>query len=208
MSKAIHQYLDELIKSVGGANPPIDCTILLRLYQQRDYPAMLGWIKNSMHLNIGVGLRIVDASEASPPMWIEMPKPMPRYGSLEFYRARVIVNVRRDILATKPFTFVVAGFAHELSHVVLSSTGNRLQNDEKAVDLTAMVLGYQRFISDAEVTRTEGTLASVLLTLLLLPFGLFFWAGTRTQKFRLGYLTSAEAIVGLQYLAQIEHGLS
>jgi hypothetical protein len=208
MSNAIHQYLDELIKSIGGVNPPIDYAILLKLYERRDYPAMLGWIKNSMYLNIGVALRIVNGSETSAPMWIEMPNPMPRYGSVEFRRARVVVNARRDILETKPFAFVVAGFAHELSHVVLCSTGHRLQRNEKAVDLTAMVLGYQRFISDAEVTKTEGALSSALLMLLLLPFGLFFWAGTRTEKLRIGYLTSSEAIDGLQYLARIEHGLS
>jgi hypothetical protein len=90
---------------------------------------MLGWIKNSMSLKLGVGLRIVDRPETSPPMWIELPDPMPAFGTAEFNETRVIVNARRDILETKPFPWVVAGFAHELSHVVLFSIGHRLQDD-------------------------------------------------------------------------------
>ena len=166
---------------------------------------MLGWIKNSMRLNLRVGLRIVDRPETSPPMWIETPKAMPIYGTAEFNNVRAIVNVRRDILETKPFPWIVAGFAHELSHVVLFSMGHELQHDEKAVDLTAMILGYRRYISDAEVTKTKGALLSTLLMLLLLPFGIMFWAGTQKEKWRLGYLTSAEALAASQYLAKIEH---
>jgi hypothetical protein len=43
-----------------------------------------------------------------------------------------------------------------VSHVVLFSIGHRLQDDEKAVDLTAMILGYQYDICDAEFTETKG----------------------------------------------------
>jgi hypothetical protein len=163
---------------------------------------MLGWIKNSMRLDLRVGLRIVDAPESSPPMWIEAPQPMPTYGSAEFRRTRVIVNARRDVLESKSFVCVVAGFSHELSHVVLFATGHRLQHDEKAVDLTAMVLGYQSFIADAEVTKREGALLSILLMLLLLPFGVLFWRGASTRTWRLGYLTRAEASAARRHLAE------
>jgi hypothetical protein len=126
-------------------------------------------------------------------MWIETPKAMPIYGTAEFRRIRVVVNARRDILQTKPFACVVAGFAHELCHVVLFATGHKLQNEEKAVDLTAMILGYENFIADAEVVRREGTVLSILLMLLLLPFGIGFWRGTSKKTWRLGYLTRVEA---------------
>jgi hypothetical protein len=127
-------------------------------------------------------------------MWVEIPEPMPAFGTEEFKQTRVIVNARRDILETKPFDWVVAGFAHELSHVVLSSVGHRLQHDEKAVDLTAMILGYQRYIGDAEVTETK---LSWPLTLL---FGVMYW---QEEKWRLGYLTSTEGLAACQYLAKI-----
>src|SRR5262249_14802661 len=120
----IREYLDELIKSFAPC-PPIRPSALKTLYDRKDYPAMLGWIKDSMNLNLEVGLRIVDRPKTSPPMWIELPERMPTVGTAAFNQTRVIVNARRDILNTKPFSWVVAGFAHELSHVVLSSVGHR-----------------------------------------------------------------------------------
>ena len=163
---------------------------------------MLGWIKNSMRLDLSVGLRIVDLAKPSAPMWVETPKHMPSYGTREFRNTRVIVNVRRDLLETKPFGWVVAGFAHELSHVVLFSIGHSLQHEEKAVDLTAMILGYPTFVESAEITVTKGRLGSILIALLLAPLGIFFWRGTSTQTTRLGYLTKSEASFARNLLAR------
>lgn len=202
MSYLIRDYLDELLNSLAPT-PPIDSSVLKALYDRKDYAAMLGWIKNSMRLDLRVGLRIVDAPETSPPMWVELPQPMPIYGAAEFRRARVVVNARRDVLETKSFVCVVAGFSHELSHVVLSAMGHRLQHEEKAVDLTAMILGYQSFIGDAEVTKLDGLIWSLLLMVLLLPTGLLFWRGS-TKTWRLGYLTRAEATAALHHLMQVQ----
>ncbi len=202
MSELIRDYLDELLNSLGGASPPIDSSVLKSLYGRKDYAAMLGWIKNSMRLDLRVGLRIVDAPEPSPPMWIEMPPSMPAYGGAEFRTTRVIVNARRDALEAKSFVWVVAGFSHELSHVVLFAIRHRLQHDEKAVDLTAMILGYQGFIGDAEITRWEGLVWSILLAIALLPLGVLFWRGPSRKTWRLGYLSRAEAAAARQYLAQ------
>ena len=54
--------------------------------------------------------------------------------------------------------------------MVLSVIAHRLQHDERAVDLTAMALGYYIFVGDAEVTRSEGLFWSIALAALLLPF--------------------------------------
>jgi hypothetical protein len=179
---------------------------LQRLYDRKDYAAMLGWIKNSMRLDLRVGFRIVDSSEPSAPMWIETPKRMPSYGTSEFRSTRVVVSARRDLLETKPFGWVVAGFAHELSHVVLFSIGHPLQHEEKAVDLTAMVLGYRTFVESAELTVTKGRVGSILLALLLAPLGVLFWAGTSSRTTRLGYLTKSEAVFARNLLAGLpEH---
>ncbi|MGD0184295.1 MAG: hypothetical protein ABSC25_03490 [Roseiarcus sp.] len=202
MSELIRDYLDELLNSLGGASPPIDPSVLKSLYGRRDYAAMLGWIKNSMRLDLRVGLRIVDAPEPSPPMWIETPQPMPAYGAAGFRNARVIVNARRDALEAKSFVWVVAGFSHELSHVVLFAIGHRLQRDEKAVDLTAMILGYPSFVGAAEIARSQGLVWSILLAIALLPAGVLFWRGPPRKTWRLGYLTRAEAAAARDYLAQ------
>jgi hypothetical protein len=191
----IREYLDELIKSFALC-PPIRPHALRTLYNRKDYPAMLGWIKDSMRLDLQVGLRMVDdRPKKSPPLWIELPERMPTVGTVGFKQTSVTVNVRRDILKTKPFSWVVAGFAHELSHVVLSSVGHRLQHDEKAVELTAMILGYQRYIGDAEVTDTKFSWSLMLL------FGVMSW---QEETWRLGYLTSNEARAARKYLAKIE----
>jgi hypothetical protein len=138
---------------------------------------MLGWIKNSMNLNLRVGLRIVNSSEDPHPMWIETPKPMPTFGTTAFRNIRVIVNARRDWIESSPFGWVVAGFAHELAHVVLFSIGHPLQLEEKAVDLTAMLLGFQKFITSADRIQ-------------------------RDRRQRLGYLTSFEAEFAYKQLSQ------
>ena len=193
MSELVRNHLVQLLNSLGSPTPPIDPAMLRTLYGRQDYAAMLGWIKNSMRLDLRVGLRIVASAEPSAPMWIETPKHMPAYGTREFRNTRVVVNVRRDLLETKPFGWVVAGFAHELSHVVLFSIGHPLQHEEKAVDLTAMILGYRAFVESAEVTVTKGRLGSAIMALLLLPLGIIFWAGTSRRTTRLGYLTKSEA---------------
>ena len=202
MSQLICDYLDELSHSLGGATPPVDPSVLKRLYDRHDYPAMLGWIKSSMRLDLRVGLRIVDLPTASSPMWVELPVPMPTYGSPNFRATRVVVNARATDLADRSFVWVVAGFAHELAHVVLSAIAHRLQHDERAVDLTAMALGYQTFVGDAEITRSEGLFWSIALAALLLPFGMVFWRPPRRRTLRLGYLTRSEAAAARQYLAE------
>jgi Zn-dependent protease len=163
---------------------------------------MLGWIKQSMQLSLRVGLRIVEQREPSPPMWIELPSTMPRFGSEEFRGLRVVVNARAEDLAHRSFVWVVAGFAHELAHAVLAAIGHRLQSDERAVDLTAMALGYQAFVGDAEVTRLEGLGLSVALAALLAPFGVIYWRPPRRRTLRLGYLTRREADAARWHLAQ------
>ena len=177
-TKLIKSYIDELLQSFGRVTPPVNADTLARLHGRKDYAAMLGWIKNSMGLDLRVGLRIVDSIGPSAPMWIETPRPMPAYGTEQFRRVRVIVNAWRDVLETKPFGWIVAGFAHELSHVVLFATGHALQHEEKAVDLTAMILGFQNFVVEAEKIEAN-------------------------RKEWFGYLTTGERQFARQYLRQV-----
>jgi hypothetical protein len=135
-----------------------------------------------MHLDLQVSLRIAEiGGKERPPMWIETPNAMPPYGTAAFRRTRVWIYIRRDILNGKPFEWLVAGIAHELSHVVLFSIGHPLQHNEKAVDLTAMILGYQNFVVNAERTGIRGGGLGVLASLVLLPFGILFSQGRRVS---------------------------
>ncbi len=200
MSQLVCDYIDELCASLGAA-PPIDPAVLQSLYDRRDFAAMLGWIKTSMRLDLRVGLRIVERPETPTPMWVELPPSMPALGSPAFRGLRVVVNAQSEELDRRSFVWVVAGFAHELAHVALAAIGHRLREDERAVDLTATALGYQDFVGAAEVTRRVGLGWSILLTALLLPFGLVIWAGPARQTLRLGYLTRSEADAARRYLA-------
>ncbi len=177
MATLIRGYLNELTRSLRRIAEPIDDTILRDLYVDKNYPGMLGWIKKSMHLDLRVGLRITERRNGNASMWIETPTSMPPYGTEDFRRTQVIVNARHDVLQTQPFQWIVAGFAHELAHVVLFSIGHPLQNEEKAVDLTAMILGYGDFIVASEQQTTTRT-GSYWRTALGLPFGVLYLPGS------------------------------
>ena len=62
----IREYLDELIRSFARV-APIDPSALKTLYDRKNYPAMLGWMKDSMRLDLQVGLRIVDDRPKTSP---------------------------------------------------------------------------------------------------------------------------------------------
>src|SRR5215475_7494508 len=71
----IRRQLDSLLRSFGKVAPPVRAGTLELLYAEQNFAGMLGWIKNSLRLELGVGLRIISQPEASaPPMWIEVPK--------------------------------------------------------------------------------------------------------------------------------------
>jgi hypothetical protein len=198
----LEDEIKQLVTSLGTVVPPIDAPELRQLHRQADYPRMLGWIKNSMRLDLRVGLRIVNVPGAETPMWIETPNPMPAFGSEAFRQTRVIVNVRREVLEKDPFEWIVAGFAHELSHVVLFAIHHPLQHSERAVDLTSMILGYRNFVTRTDRTQIQGGALAIALSLLLLRFG-FVYIPARTRS-SLGYLTKDEKRYASRHLARIE----
>ena len=194
--------IELLVNSLGRVTPPIDPTQLKKLHDQADFPRMLGWIKNSMRLDLRVGIRIVDSGPDRTPMWIETPRAMAPFGTEEFRRTRVIVNVRKDVLDRYPFEWIVAGFAHELAHVVLFATGHPLQHSERAVDLAAMIAGYRNFVIKTDNTKIHGGVFAVTFAMLALPLGLLFIPGH--TKSSLGYLTRGEKRTARSILEKIE----
>jgi hypothetical protein len=69
--------MDDLLKSIGGAIPAVKPDVLLALHSKKDFPKMLGWIKNAMRLECKVGLKLVDTIEGGNPMQIQYTVPMP-----------------------------------------------------------------------------------------------------------------------------------
>ena len=84
MTTSIRDYLDELIKSLHRVAVPIDDTILRDLYMDKNYAAMLGWVKRSMRLDLRVGLRVTQQGNGKAPMWVGRPLPCRRTAPISF----------------------------------------------------------------------------------------------------------------------------
>jgi hypothetical protein len=83
------------------------------------------------------------------PAWIRLPEKVPYYGTDAFKEMKAdmfIVKEFAQAASCNQFAIVVA---HEFSHVVLDAIGHPLRKDEKAVDLTAMLLGFSYCIAQA-----------------------------------------------------------
>jgi hypothetical protein len=198
----LNKEIEVLLGSMGGVRSPIDPTQLKKLYDQADFPSMLGWIKNSMRLDLRVGMRVVDSGPERTPMWIEMPKVIAPYGTEEFRRTRVIVNVQKRVLNNYAFEWIVAGFAHELAHAVLASIGHPPPHNERAVDLAAMIAGYRNFAVKTNTNEIHGGAAAVIFAIFAPFLGLLFIPGHSSSS--LGYLTRGEKKAACRYLEKLE----
>ena len=122
---------------------------LQALHASRDHKGMVRVIKRAM--NVETDVRVVwvakgeaeDAKIKHAPAWIRLPSEMPPYGSEAFRQLRIDIFLRKSFLEQSPFDEVSMGIAHELSHLVLDSIKHPLRRCEKAVDLTAMMLGFR-----------------------------------------------------------------
>lgn len=145
----VGEYLTDLLRPLRNhLRRPIAARELKPLYYAGDYEGMIRYVQHSMHLDLNIKLNVVD--DGAAPLWVQMPAAMPPYGTSAFRNTTAQVFVRRDILQRRPFSWTVFGIAHELSHIVLNSINHPLRQEEKAVDLTAMIFGYQNFAWSAE----------------------------------------------------------
>jgi hypothetical protein len=117
----------------------------------------------------------------------------PRIGTKEFNNFRVVVNAQRAFINTASFDWIVAGFAHELSHIVLCSMDHELQEVEKAVDLTSMILGFEVFFVNAKRSTSETTWQAG-------------YSKTSIKTEWLGYLTIPEREFARSYLKKVRTG--
>ncbi len=101
--------------------------------------------------------------------------------------------MQRNFLTHAPFATVVLMMAHELAHVILEATGHPLRRQERAVDVTAMALGFAEYYERGTSyrmpysqldAREDGWLAPVNWLASILPF----------TTHRCGYLTKREVL--------------
>jgi hypothetical protein len=145
-TEKIRSYLNQLRGSLGAARAPVAPGRLREQYDAQDYTAMVKTIRDGMSLDLRVRVGLVtEGGIEKAPAWVEYPKPLPRFGTDAFKKTLVTVFLRKSFLAENDFESVVMAIAHELAHIVLFGIGHPLEEDEIAVDLTAMLLGYREF---------------------------------------------------------------
>jgi hypothetical protein len=128
--------------------PSIPVRELTSLHTARDYEGMVRLIKKTMKVEVRLVVAWVNGggppAMKDAPAWIQLPPNMPFYGSKAFRELKITMFIRKSFLEESKFDQAAIAIAHELSHVVLESIGHPLRGCEKAVDLTAMLLGFCR----------------------------------------------------------------
>jgi hypothetical protein len=140
----VKTYLDRLRKALPYV-PPIPIAKIKALHKKGDLGGLVRLIRDTMNVNVHLALHWT--SEQSPtnpnaPAWIERPQNMPYYGTPAFKEITAHMFIRKDFARTTTYAQFAIAVAHEFSHVILDSINHSLRKEEKAVDLTAMLLGF------------------------------------------------------------------
>lgn len=174
-AKQIESYLSQLRQTVPQV-PPVSVDGLKALHRRRDYEGMVRLIRRTMNLDVKLKVGWVNSGgpkgSEQAPAWVQMPEIMPFYGTPEFKRLTLTMFIRKSFLECSSYAHATITIAHELSHVVLDSIRHPLRREEKAVDLTAMLLGFGYLYRRAAITKTV--------------------YHDRTEVTRLGYLSETE----------------
>jgi hypothetical protein len=149
----IQEYVHELIRALGGARKPVPPDELRRLYEAKNFAQMVWYIRDQMQLSeLRMPVHLVRSGGHPDPAWIAIPGALRNYNPTMLRRGNIPIRVylRQEYLSY-PMEFLAALIAHEMSHVVLAKHRHPLQTSEEAVDLTAMILGYRKFLIQGKI---------------------------------------------------------
>jgi hypothetical protein len=155
----VKAYIDQLRRTLPYV-PPLPVEAIKALHRKRDFGGIVRLIRSTM--NVGVNLRLHWTSDApkgseNARAWIMLPEKMPHYGTSAFKKLQLDIFILKSTRDKSTYDEFAITVAHELSHVVLESIEHPLRNEEKAVDLTAMILGFSYlYRSAAHTVRTVG----------------------------------------------------
>jgi len=148
----VKSYLDQL-KRVLPCVPPISKGPLKALHAAQSYKGMVQLIKKAMNIEDVTFLvswvpegAAQQSQQKDAPAWVQLPRlpdKLPFYGTKAFKETSLKIFFRKPFLERHTYDQVAIVIAHELSHVVLDSIRHPLHREEKAVDLTAMLLGFR-----------------------------------------------------------------
>lgn len=153
----LETQLHQLHKSLGGGCRPVARKQLWDLYNAKDYTGIVKFVRDSMNLDIRIRVGLANVgNRSSAPAWIEMPFPMPPFGTSAFKETLATLFLSKSFLGEANFDQVILAVAHEMSHIVLNGMNHALRQEETAVDLTAMLLGYRDFyVGGCESIRVD-----------------------------------------------------
>jgi hypothetical protein len=147
----IKSYIDQLRQYLPYV-PLVPVEAISALHRKRDLGGIVKLIRNTMNVNVHLVLHWTDEVRGNAPAWVTVPKRMPYYGTPEFKKIRIDMFIRKSFAEAEPYDRFAIAVAHEFSHVVLDSIDHPLRHDEKAVDLTAMILGFSHLYRRAAYT--------------------------------------------------------
>jgi hypothetical protein len=195
----IVEYIRDISASLGGIRPLVPEGTLRTLHEKKDFVGMIRHIKNDLRLGMKLEVALVNnGDEPETPAWISIPHLMPLYGMPGFEDVLVTMHVQKSFLRESPLEAVVAVMAHELSHVVLKGIGHRLRQEEMAVDLTAMILGYRCFFRRGceYETKYKASLLGKLFAFHETPV----YEEQITTIHRIGYLAREEVVFAADFM--------
>jgi hypothetical protein len=129
--------------------PAVNLAELERLHLAQDHKGVVQFVKRLMNIQ-AITFKVIwvpdgavqEGAMKDTPAWVTIPFPMPAYGSKEFREMTIEMFFRKSFFQ-QSYDRAAQAVAHEMSHVVLESIAHPLRKCEKAVDLTAMLLGFQ-----------------------------------------------------------------
>ena len=139
----VERYLKQL-QEVLPHMPPILPREIEALHKAKDYEGIVRLIRRTLNLEADLVVGWVNrGGPKDKPAWIELPPNMPFPGTDAFRKLKLKMFFRKSFLEESSYDQVAVTVAHELSHIVLDSIRHPLREEEKAVDLTAMLLGFR-----------------------------------------------------------------
>lgn len=139
----VNAYIGELRRSLPCVPPFLDRQIKA-LHRKREFGAIVRLVRSMMNVDARITLHWTNgpSSNRQAPAWIRLPSDMPEYGTQAFKDLKLDMFILKSFADQSRCHEFLVVVAHEISHVVLKSIGHPLRTEEKAVDLTAMLLGF------------------------------------------------------------------
>lgn len=153
----VRAYIEQLRRALPYV-PPIPVKKIKALHNNGDFGGVVKLIRSTMNVDVGLTLHWTTTPPRempNAPAWITMPAKMPYYGTDAFKELKLEIFIMKPFANTAPFDQFAMAIAHELSHIVLDSIEHPLRREEKAVDLTAMILGFSYLYRKAAHTLTQ-----------------------------------------------------